>query len=831
MKKLFHIAKANLFKHKGASISLFAIVMIVSAVTTLGLSVIFEVEKDFYKGVERMHSLHSLILMPREKFEASFEDIIKNDPRTAEYEIKEVLSGFFKINYGGEIDWGVIIADINEPLRISSPKMTEIDLSISPERAIYLPVYAKNFGYKTGDVFTITYINKPFDLIVSGFYEANELSVSNGIAMKFFVSNDCYQYLSRQFIRFNWIAVRHFDPKVSSEFCNEFFDHAGLVENWYSDLTFTWTINEIKDMNMFPIMILCTLIILFSIITIVISLIVIRFRVTNNIDDTMREIGILKASGYTSFQIILCYLTEYLLLVLPASVLGVFLPMPVFGFFRQILSSVTGLSWTFGINFNAGFLAAIIITIFVLLFVFISCRKIKILPPVDALRGGIASNNFRRNFFPLGKGVGNVSLRLGLKNMFAYLKLYVMIGVIIACVSIAVTIMSVLYQNFVIDPLHIMKMAGGEMGDISITVTKQTDADNMAIEIEKMPEVRKTSMVEWQIYKIDDYLTFNFILNDYEKMEFFKAHEGRLPRYDNEIAIPKLFAGLLGKKIGDNVTVRTGGLSEDFIITGYFSTMSNGGHSSAITLDGLRRLIPDAKRSNITIYLNDDVKFDDFVKKLNNNFGILNVYKHDENDKFANARKHAEEKISAYLEIYDIDSVEYSVFYEGEIIFSGSSEIYQIKTITDDKELVMAQLGIYSDITSAVTQLIALVSLIILSLILYMTVRSIVTKRRRELGILKSCGFTTKQLARQLAISFMPVASTGILSGCLSGVFLANPLLSALFSSTGIYNASFAINPAAVAAIGVIAMLTIFFVANISAMRIKHISVYELLTE
>ena len=112
-----------------------------------------------------------------------------------------------------------------------------------------------------------------------------------------------------------------------------------------------------------------------------------------------------------------------------------------------------------------------------------------------------------------------------------------------------------------------------------------------------------------------------------------------------------------------------------------------------------------------------------------------------------------------------------------------------------------------------------------------MTVRSIVAKRRHELGILKSCGFTTKQLARQLAVSFMPAAGSGVIIGCIIGAVSANPVLGKIFAFSGIYNSSFAVSSIATVLIGVLTLVVTYAVANISAMRIKHISVYELLSE
>ena len=831
MTKIFHIAKANILKHKGAALSLFAIIMIVSALTTIGLSALLEIEKDYDAGVERLHSLHSLVVMHRDKYEAGFEDIIKNDTRVAEYEITEVLSGAFKINYGGEIEWLVIIDNIDKPLRISSPNMKEIDISVPSQNAIYLPLTAKTVGYGIGDTFTIVYVNKRFDFIVAGFFETNELSITNSAALKFFVSKECYENLSRQLTQYVWVAVRHWNTNDSTGFIYDFLDKSGLDTGFMNEANFFKTFDVSKQSDLFPVITISVIILLFSAIIVIISLIVIRFRVTNSIDDTMREIGVLKAAGYTSRQITSCYLAEYGLIALPSSILGIFIPIPVFGLFRNVFSSVTSLIWTFGVNITAAFAAALVLLMIVLFMVRLSSRKIKKLPPVDALRGGIATNNFRRNYFPLDRGIGNVHLRLGIKNMFAHFKLYAMIGIVIAGICVTVTIIYVMYHNFALDPKQLIRMSGYEQSDISLTVTKHTDANAFATELEKMSEVRKTSMLEVPTLRVDGYSVMGYMSNDFGKMEILATSDGRLPKYDNEAAIPKLFADTLGKKIGDSVLIKANGVTQDFIITGFFSTFSNYGQVTSITLDGFKRLDPNARRSNIKIYLDNDVDYNAFLEKLKSTYGVLNVFRQKESDEFTMAKARAEEKISTYLERYAVDSVEYAVLYNGEIILRGSSSEYQIKTITNDRELLSAQIGNYAAIISSITRLISLVSLVILSLILYMTVRSIVAKRRRELGILKSNGFTTKQLARQLAISFMPLTGAGVITGCVIGAVSANPLLGQMFAYTGIYNSSFTVSPIAVTIIGTLALLVTFTVANISAMRIKRISVYELISE
>ena len=399
-----------------------------------------------------------------------------------------------------------------------------------------------------------------------------------------------------------------------------------------------------------------------------------------------------------------------------------------------------------------------------------------------------------------------------------------MVFTVITGIALALTLAAAMYQNFAVDRGALFRIVGVEISDISLTVSRHTDAGALAAELMELPEVRHTSMLDWlAAVKVDDIEVMTFCSFNYGQMELMSAHDGRFPKFGNEVAIPKIMADRLGKKIGDSVKIKAKGAALDYIITGFFSTISNGGDVCHITLEGYQRLDPNYRRRNINVYLSEGVSFGEFSKMLTQNYGVINMYRQGEDGRFTAAMARAEEKISYYLEYYNIDSVEYAVSYNGEIILSGSSAAYQIEKIEDLNELLGSQIGTYSGAVITVTQALALVSMIIISLILSMTVRLIVTKRRRELGILKSGGFTTKQLARQLAISFLPCAAMGILIGCVLGAVLVNPMMTALFAGSGVYNANIYASPLTTVVLAVLTLIFTLAVANISAMSIKRI--------
>ena len=832
MKKTFHIAAANIRKQKSAAVSLFAIITLVAALCAIGLSLILGVMPDYEAGVERLNSLHSVFIMTKTMFAPPFEAIIQNDPRIAEYEIGEAIhADKLHLTYGGEIEPRTIILNAGDARQISAPRFTLTDASIPRAKAIYLPTYARYIGYETGDPFAITYRNKPIDLVVAGFFEASEFTTPNGMALKFFAADECYADLKRQMGSSVWIAIRFFDPYDSMAFNADFRSEIDVDISFGSSDNLAADFMEISDSALIPTMILSVIILLFALIIVVISLLVTRFRVANSIEDSLHTIGVLKASGYTSGQIVLCYLAEYGVIAIPAAILGLISAVPAFPFIRRALDRMTGREWTLGADIPAGLSIAILTVAALLTMVWISCRKIRNMPPVDALRGGASSGGRRRNIFPLHSGAGGVNVRLGLKSTAAYYKQYMMIGVVLAAASFAIIIIAALYQNFVIDHTAIIRMTGIEMSDVDLTVARHTDADALAADLENLPEVRKTTMFDWLAFQIDGVAVMGYASNDFNALETLKAHDGRLPVYDNEIACPKLLAAQLGKELGDGVRVKVNGVAQEYIICGYFSTTNNAGRAGAITLEGYRRLDPNYRRNSIKVYLEDGVAFDDFSELLKTRYGVVNVYRAGEDDKFTAAKVRAEEKIANYLEYYGIDSVEYAVIYNGEIILSGSSDAYRIEKISDFHEWANTQVGAYGSIVRLLTQAVAIISSGIIALILTISVRQIINKRRRELGILKSVGFTTVQLARQLAVSFLPCSILGASAGCVAGALSVNPAVTAMFAGSGVYSANVYISPAVAAGIGALSLLFTFAVAHISAMRIKRITVYELVSE
>lgn len=113
--------------------------------------------------------------------------------------------------------------------------------------------------------------------------------------------------------------------------------------------------------------------------------------------------------------------------------------------------------------------------------------------------------------------------------------------------------------------------------------------------------------------------------------------------------------------------------------------------------------------------------------------------------------------------------------------------------------------------------IIGMVTLLIVSVTLYLIIKATVIRRKKELGIQKAIGYTNKQLMFQMALSFLPVLLIGMLAGSIFGYFEVNPLLSIVFSSIGIMQIHLPVPILLLVGIGVVVIILGFIISLLVA--------------
>jgi putative ABC transport system permease protein len=353
-----------------------------------------------------------------------------------------------------------------------------------------------------------------------------------------------------------------------------------------------------------------------------------------------------------------------------------------------------------------------------------------------------------------------------------------------------------------------------------------------------LEEVRKTNLSDLTNIKVDDIDVQVIVSDNFDVMEVLSVYQGSLPRYDNEIAVTGVISKKLGKGIGDSIRVTAEGRTKEFYITGIFQTSNAGGNMSIMSYAGVKRLRPQYEMNQIDVYLKNGTNKEMFKEKLRSIYKVaVNNDDSSENTsseysgKYAEAMKIADKKIARLLSDYGVESVSYAVMLDGNIILSGDSSAYKIKEIGDLKDYLNGQLSSYAVMMSGMLSTIIIITFFITGGILWITIKSLIRKKRRDYGIYMSMGYTTADLVKQLSLNFTIVSLFGIIAGTAAVLLFANSILQLLFAGIGLTNMLVAMNPGLLLIIDVCVLIYIYFLTKLIAYRIKKINTYELLIE
>ena len=116
------------------------------------------------------------------------------------------------------------------------------------------------------------------------------------------------------------------------------------------------------------------------------------------------------------------------------------------------------------------------------------------------------------------------------------------------------------------------------------------------------------------------------------------------------------------------------------------------------------------------------------------------------------------------------------------------------------------------------------IAAIVVAVIIITIMEQTIRRQRKELGIMLSIGYTSKELMLQLSLRIMPAAVTAVITGTVLGATVYSAVIMSIFGITNV-NIPLMI-------IAAILMILFCFVSGYTgARRIKTISVTELMTE
>ncbi len=785
MNKLWMLAKSNMRKGKSAVVSLFLVIFVAAILLNVGCLTIINYKKSFDKTADKLNSAHTAMLMLKSSYQDTYEEYYSNYPDVLQVQKEDIIyftSANFKFG-SGEMATSLFFRNIDKISELSGISFVGKHESEDNDDIYVSYLMKSGGGYKLGDKLVINYFDKEYTFKIAGFVEDIMYGSTNSGCSGFYLPEASYRNLLDQLETPEKAEGILLQSKLKSSLnannlINDFQKNM-LTYNQGSQIPGYWfeSMPNIKSARTLTADIGGAIIVCFSFIIILVSLLVIRFRINTSIEEGMTDIGALKAIGYSSKQIKAATLLQFLSVAAGGSFLGIAASYLFVKPLAAMFSAQTGLIWKQGFDFIASLISLGFILLSVLLITAASTGRIKRLHPIVALRNGIHTHSFKKNHFSLDRGRGSLNFLLAMKSMRMNIKQNIMITIIIVAVSFSSVFAIILYYNIVKDDKAFINMLGVEMCSVYVNTMPSIDAEVLLGDIRDMEEVRKAVNYEYKKLMIGSEEVQVYIMKDFSMLESDLAYDGRYPEYDNEVIITGFVAEEFHKKVGDMITIQSGDKSADFLISGLFESSNNFGMGIAVTDTGMKRLQPDYQFGGINIYLKKGLNAEEFTQKL-------------------------------------------LIKFPDEIAGTMNMDM-----------MTKSQLGVYQSIVAIFAYFILIITALIVIMILYLVIKAFIIRRRKDYGIQKAIGYTTSQLMTQTSFSFLPVILFGTVIGSILGGMYVNSILTLLFRAIGVMNVNFIVPVLWIVFLCFGIGLLAYLISMLISLRIRNISAHALMID
>lgn len=749
--KLFIIARSNIRKNKNMTFTLMVLIVFAAILLYIGASVMMQMNTFLDQKNDELKGSDFTVLAPYQNEETiqtmvekmdGYDQLEKEKAVAADARFKNITQKEKSQSVG------CILLNADQKEDISKLKILD-EGDQKQSNSIILPYYLKVAkGYKTGDEISIAYAGTKHSFVIYGFSEDIMFAIPSNVAYyKCYVFDEQFTKLYQEDDSTKFFLLKALMPKGTDtvKYSNTFIKEMNHKVTGSTSKISVLDYDSMKVGVSIFFIIIMSFLIMFSAIIILIALTVIRFAVVTYIEGNIQNIGSMEALGYTGHELVSSTVLQFALITLVSTIIGILIAFSCTGIVTNIVSSSIGLVWDNKINLSAIIINFVIILGSVIMISYMTASKIKKITPITALRSGIDTHNFRKNHLPLNRSKGNINMLMGFKTLMHNMKQNITVFIILTLMSFVCVFAFTANYNLIIDNTAMLRLVGLEKSDLMVSYIGK-DSVQIFDQIGKLEDVSKTlriSRVEMTAYNGKNEITPAFyVCNDFSKVEINTIVKGRYPVQDNEIALTSLVLRQLGVKLGDTISVQGSSSKEEYIIVGMTQHINSLGKGGCMTEEGIKRISPEFVPSDLYIYLKDNKDVKTVSNKISEKYSNLPI-----------SMVNMEDQFDTLLESFN-------------------------QAIT------------------AICIGCIVITLFIISLVLYLLIKIKLIKDRMRVGVSKALGYTTKQLILQVICSFFPVCMLGALLGTILATYLINPVLATLLSVGGsIDNCHFTINP------------------------------------
>lgn len=830
----FRLALTNI-KRKHSGIFSFAIIVMIAVCFFNMIISTGEVNKSFESQSQKLNGTDYYILFAPNMYYDDFATFLGSKEHVTGVNAEDIItfSGEYYTPDTNPSTTSMFIQNIKTERSIS-----KIDI-INPQEnksGIYLPIAFQALGYKIGSSFILRdSTEQEYTYEILGFCNVSEFgAVSNLSQVRIVATTDVFHELSS-----------NYGTKTLLNFTVDDYKAIHYIESQFTDYSSAYTSNtqcieqasgraDFSTVFTLFASIISSIIIAFSVVIFIVALIMAIYRIKSGIDENLTAIGTLKALGYTSKQIALSYVFEYIIISFISSILGTILSYASAPLYHKILILITGVLIKGTVHISVDIIIILMITFLIAITAYLSTLKVKKMHVAVILRGGLLSHNIKKNSVELEHAKSSINQILCLKHLLMFKRQNISTCIIITIISFTLCFGLILFEGFGIKDTFIKNILDSELTEGNVTLDTHADIEQISNIISSNKNVHKIIRIGFEGVTVNNTSCNARVIDNFQNLETINLADGSFPVNDNEIAVSIHVASLLHKDIGDVITVNSIGVKADYIITGITSSAMS--YNTYFSEDGYKRIYAAYAPSTICAYLDKGYTYEQFADFIYSKFGytqselLSGKISYDTDDKYSAMKHIVDSKMIKLKQNYNIDSMEYALNIDGNTVLSSGTSAYPIKEVYSTASLLAGYLNIFKLAFGLMAIFILIITLIIITVVLSIMVKQTVNTKKLEFGILKSLGFTTKDLRKQLTFSLLPPVIAGAFLGSVIAYGTTLPFISKMLSLIGWSGIQYEL-PSVITLISSTLIITVFtyIVSYLLTSKIKRISTYELI--
>ncbi|MDO4333874.1 MAG: FtsX-like permease family protein [Eubacteriales bacterium] len=743
---LLHILKKDLKRKR--TVNLILLLFIIMAATFLAGSVnnLVTILGAVDHFLEMAKTPDFITIAAGDESETTVEDFLKSCEFVSEYEVMELHTLM-----DGEIE---IVSCAQDPQKHTYEKGNTVAVGTVPDNfmkvfeetggafqldpgEIAIPrLQAKENELQTGDVLKISCGEKAKEFTVKVITKDAVFGSEFMGFKRLLIAGEDYEWLFGENAVRTWIyGINYTDREAfTKEFNRNDFQVISGIEG-----------SVVKMCYVFD-MLLAGILMIVSLCLILISFLILRFTIVFTLQEDYKEIGVMKAIGIRDLSIKGIYLLKYLAIAVLGAAVGLGISFP----FEKLLLSQTITNLVVSDVENKAeinILCAIAIVLIVLLFCYSSTGKVKKFTAIEAIRNGGNGERYAvKNPFRLHSGRRiPATFYMACNDIISDRKRYTVLAAIF-CIGTLLILLPLkavhtlkdksIIRSFSMQTASVFINTGGAEKYIL-----DEDDTGLLSDLEKIRKTLDENGLEATVWTergysipcygkdpemIFTYYTFQLFG---EKEEDYDVIEGKVPVLPNEVMVTEIVAKELGVGIGDYIYYQYPDREEAFLVTGIYQSMMNMGKGLRVSREA------ELERQYIS--------------------GILSV----------------QAEIDSDMDEEELRELVQTIFPD-----------YQISTC---REFVNGMIGGILDQLDALQMMIGGVVLLINILITVLMMKTLITRERGEIAMLKSIGFSDRALKAWQSLRILLVLAVAILLGTLFSKPLSVLALGPIFSMMG----------------------------------------------